>query len=42
MEKAFYGVYEISKKRNITMRAAASMLAVERVVEAVNLRGIYP
>ena len=42
MEKAFYEVYEISKKRNVDMRRAATILGVERVAEAVELRGIYP
>ena len=42
MEKAFYDVYNMHKEKKIDMRTAASMIAVERVVEAVNLRGIYP
>ena len=42
MEKAFYDVYNVHKKKKIDMRTAASMIAVERVAEAVNLRGIYP
>jgi glutamate dehydrogenase/leucine dehydrogenase len=35
-------VYELKKKRNVNMRRAAMILAVERVAEAVSLRGIYP
>jgi glutamate dehydrogenase/leucine dehydrogenase len=42
MEKAFYDVYNLHKNKKIDMRTAASMIAVERVSEAVNLRGIYP
>lgn len=42
MEKAFYKVYGISKERKVDMRTAASILGVERVAEAVSLRGIYP
>lgn len=42
MEKAFYDVYNTSKKRKVDMRTAASLIAVERVAEAVTLRGIYP
>ena len=42
MEKAFYDVYNVHKNKKIDMRTAASMIAVERVAEAVNLRGIYP
>jgi len=42
MEKAFYDVYNTSQKRKVDMRTAASLIAVERVAEAVTLRGIYP
>lgn len=42
MEKAFYEVYEVSKDRKVDMRRAATILGVERVGEAVELRGIYP
>ena len=42
MEKAFYEVYEVSKERKVDMRRAATILGVERVAEAVELRGIYP
>ncbi len=42
MEKAFYDVYNVSKARKVDMRTAASLIAVERVAEAVRLRGIYP
>ncbi len=42
MEKAFYEVYKISVDRKLDMRRAATILGVERVAEAVTLRGIYP
>jgi len=42
MEKAFYEVYQVSKERKVDMRRAATILGVERVAEAVELRGIYP
>jgi len=42
MEKAFYDVYNASQKKKVNMRTAASLIAVERVAEAVTLRGIYP
>jgi len=42
MEKAFFDVYSMAKNKSIDMRTAASMIAVDRVAEAVNLRGIYP
>ena len=42
MEKAFYDTYNYAKQNKVDMRTAASMLAVSRVAEATNLRGIYP
>jgi glutamate dehydrogenase/leucine dehydrogenase len=42
MEKAFYEVYEVSRDRKVDMRRAATIMGVERVAEAVELRGIYP
>ena len=42
MEKAFYDVYNASLKKKVDMRTAASLIAVQRVAEAVTLRGIYP
>ena len=41
MEKAFYEVYHISSNRKVDMGIAASMFGVERVSEAIMLRGIY-
>lgn len=32
----------MSKKYNVGMRRAAYLLAVERVAEAIRVRGIYP
>ena len=42
MTRAFYEVYETSKKYNVHMRTAAYILAVSRVAEATRLRGIFP
>ncbi len=42
MVRAFAEVYAESQKRNVDMRAAAMAVAVGRVAEAVNMRGIYP
>jgi len=42
MEKAFYEVYKVAEGRNVDMRTAAGLLAVERVARAIKLRGIYP
>jgi len=42
MEKAFQNVYRIHKERNVSMRRAALMLAIERVADATRVRGLYP
>lgn len=42
MIEAFENVYAISQERNINMRQAAYVLAMGRVVEAIQLRGFYP
>ncbi len=42
MTKAFYKVWEISLKEEISMREAAYTLAVNRVAEATRIRGLYP
>ena len=42
MERAFYDTYRFAKEKKVDMRTAASMLAVSRVAEATDLRGIYP
>jgi len=39
MTKAFRAVYDLAKKRDIYMRDAAYMIAIERVNEAIKLRG---
>lgn len=39
MTKAFYGVYDLSEEKNINMRDAAYVIAINRVVEAVKQRG---
>lgn len=42
LKKAFNEVYGIAQKRKLDLRPAAYVLAVDRVAEAVRLRGIYP
>ena len=42
MTKAFLEVTALSKERNLRLREAAYILALQRVVEAMRLRGIYP
>ncbi|MCL1820929.1 MAG: Glu/Leu/Phe/Val dehydrogenase [Oscillospiraceae bacterium] len=39
MSKAFRAVYELGKEKNLYMRDAAYVIAIERVVKAVKLRG---
>jgi len=39
MTKAFRAVYELSREKNVYMRDAAYIIAVNRVAEAVRLRG---
>jgi glutamate dehydrogenase/leucine dehydrogenase len=40
--KGFKDAYAVSKKRKIDMRKATMVLAVERVLEAFNQKGIWP
>ncbi|MEW5819738.1 MAG: Glu/Leu/Phe/Val dehydrogenase [Cyanobacteriota bacterium] len=42
MVKSFNDVVKISEEKNVNMRLAANMLAIQRVANAVKLRGIYP
>ena len=42
MEKAFENVYRLHCQKKVSMRKAALMLAVERVAEAIRVRGLYP
>ncbi len=42
MNKAFDDVYRVYKEKNITMRQAALIIAIQRVGEAYRLRGLYP
>ena len=43
MENSFDQVLEIFlREKDVDMRTAAYMLAVNRVAEAIRLRGIYP
>ena len=40
--KAFLDVYDTYEKRGINMRKASIVLAVNRVVEAIKIRGLWP
>ena len=39
MTQAFHAVYDMSKEKNVYMRPAAYMVAIDRVVKAMRLRG---
>ncbi len=40
--KAFFDVYDTHKKYNVDIRKAATLLAINRVVEAIKIRGLWP
>jgi glutamate dehydrogenase (NAD(P)+) len=42
MANAWEQVVAESERRSLTLRAAATCLAVQRVAEAHRLRGLYP
>ena len=42
MERSFHAVHEMAERERVDMRMAAQMLAIQRVVEAILDRGVYP
>ncbi|MCG3173560.1 MAG: Glutamate dehydrogenase [Myxococcota bacterium] len=42
MKKAFHEVYAVRQNRKVDMRTAAQVLGVQRVAEAMKLRGLFP
>jgi len=42
MDQAFESVYSRREQENVSMRMAACMVAVERVADAMELRGLFP
>jgi glutamate dehydrogenase (NAD(P)+) len=42
MQRAFRAVHDLSRRRSLSMRTAALVLAIQRVAEATKTRGIYP
>ena len=42
MEVAFNEMYDFSQQRGVSLRESAMMLAVQRVADAIALRGIFP
>jgi glutamate dehydrogenase/leucine dehydrogenase len=41
MNRSFGEVLEMATSHNTTLRVAAFMLAIQRVVEVIQLRGLY-
>lgn len=42
MRRAFQAVWDYARERKVSLRTAAFMLGLERVVQAIRLRGIFP
>lgn len=42
MDQAFQAVWDIAHEKGTTLRTGAYLIAVKRVVDAKNLRGIWP
>ena len=42
MDAAFESVWNIAKEKNVNLRSGAYLIAMQRLIEAVNLRGIWP
>ncbi len=42
MQKSFDEVYELAREKNETLRIAAYMIALRRVIQAIKMRGIFP
>jgi glutamate dehydrogenase (NAD(P)+) len=42
IKRSYKEVAELQQKHGVTMRQAAYMLAVQRVVDAMSVRGIFP
>lgn len=42
MDQAFQSVWDIAREKEISLRTGAYLIAVKRVVDAKNLRGIWP
>jgi glutamate dehydrogenase/leucine dehydrogenase len=42
MEQAFNQAWSLASERNLDLRTAAYRLAVQRVAEAIQQRGLFP
>jgi len=40
--RSFGEVLQVAERRQVSMRVAAYILAVDKVVQALDVRGIYP
>jgi glutamate dehydrogenase (NAD(P)+) len=42
MVRSFHHVLRVAQEKDVDLRAAAQILALQRVAEAMLIRGIYP
>jgi glutamate dehydrogenase (NAD(P)+) len=42
MVRSFTQVLRVAQEKNVDMRTAAQIYAIQRVAEAMSIRGIYP
>jgi len=42
MREAFAAIWQVARERGVPLRTAAFILACQRILEARQLRGIYP
>lgn len=42
LRRAFQGVWDNAEKHDVSLRTSAFMLGLERIVEAIRLRGVFP
>jgi glutamate dehydrogenase/leucine dehydrogenase len=42
MKRAFNEVWVIHQQRGVSLRTAAYMLAIDRVIKAKKIRGVFP
>ena len=42
MVKAFDEILDVAQREQVNMRTAAYLLAVQRVADAIEMRGLYP
>jgi glutamate dehydrogenase (NAD(P)+) len=42
MTEAFQSIWEVAAQRKVTLRTATYIIACERILQARQLRGLYP